>query len=185
MFTARTNGVSTRCCFPFGLNGTDQATLGGPHISVGLSPLLTRSDCVFAPTVVGGLRTVSTGSNDHVGPAQQLIPSVGLPSASSHPRSDGTFTDIAGIGHRHCCRRGQDVLIPVATLAFAPERQVRASRSPSPLVFLPVSTHFTATPEIPSASPAFKLRSFHGPLPVEPGAFTVDFRSRLRALYAQ
>ncbi len=77
------------------------------------------------------------------------------------------------------------MLIPVATLAFAPERQVRASKSPSPLVFLPVSTHFTATPEIPFASPAFKSRSFQGPLPVGPGAFTVDFRDRLRALYTQ
>ena len=40
---------------------------------------------------------------------------------------------------------------------------------------------FAATPEIPFASPAFKSRSFHGPLPVGPGAFTVDFRNRLRA----
>lgn len=80
---------------------------------------------------------------------------------------------------------GDKILIPVAPLAFASERQEQASKSPSPLVFLPVSTHFTATPEIPFASPAFKIRSFHGPLPVGPGAFTVDFRIRLHALYAQ
>ena len=161
-------------------------TPGGPIISVDLSPLLTRSDCVFAPASLGAcvqsLRgPLSSSSHDFVSRSR-----CGLPSASSHSdRSDGTFTDIAGIGHRRYRRRGQDVLIPVATLAFAPERQEQASRSPSPLVFLPVSTHFTATPEIPSASPAFKSRSFHGPLPVGPGAFTVDFRNRLRALYAQ
>ena len=98
--------------------------------------------------------------------------------------SDGTFTDIAGFG-TGVTAGGDKILIPVATLAFAPERQGRASRSLSPLVFLPVSTHFTATPEIPSASPAFKSRSFERPLPVGPGAFTSDFRNRLRALYAQ
>ena len=130
---------------------------------------------------VGGLRTVSTGSRSLSG---RLYES-GLPSALSHSQeADGTFTDIAGNWHRHYCRWGRD-FIPVAPLAFAPECQGRASKSLSPLVFLPVSTHFTATPEIPFASPAFKIRSFHGPLPVGPGAFTVDFRIRLRALYAQ
>src|SRR5689334_23649444 len=99
--------------------------------------------------------------------------------------SDGTFTDIAGVVITGVTTGGDENFIPVAPLAFAPERQGRASRSLSPLVFLPVSTHFTATPEIPSASPAFKSRSFERPLPVEPGAFTFDFQDRLRALYAQ
>ncbi len=35
-------------------------------------------------------------------------------------------------------------LIPFATLAFVPQRQLSPSVPPSPLVFLPISTHFTA-----------------------------------------
>ncbi len=76
-------------------------------------------------------------------------------------------------------------LIPFAPLAFAPQRQYQARKSPSPLVFLQISTHFTATPGIPLSSPALKFRSFKGGLMVEPPDFTPDLRSRLRALYAQ
>ena len=43
-------------------------------------------------------------------------------------------------------------LIPFAALAFAHERQFCARKPPSPLVFLPISTHFTATPGIPLPS---------------------------------
>ena len=63
-------------------------------------------------------------------------------------------------------------LIPFATLAFASERQSRARKSPSPLVFLRISTHFTTTPGIPFSSLVLKLYSFERPLPVKPGAFT-------------
>ncbi len=45
-------------------------------------------------------------------------------------------------------------LIPFAPLAFAPQRQLQPSKPPSPLVFLPISMHFTATPGIPLASAA-------------------------------
>ena len=76
-------------------------------------------------------------------------------------------------------------LIPFAPLAFAPQRQCLSSKPPSPPMFLLISTHFTATPEIPLASPALQLDGFPGPSPVEPGAFTQNFSSRLRALYAQ
>ena len=51
-------------------------------------------------------------------------------------------------------------LIPFATPAFEPQRQMQSSKPPSPLVFLPISTHFTATPGIPLASPALKNVSF-------------------------
>ena len=80
---------------------------------------------------------------------------------------------------------GDKILIPVAPLAFAPERQGRTREPLSPLVFLPVSTHFTATPGIPLSSSTFKPRSFGWPPRVEPEAFTSDLRGRLRALYAQ
>ena len=45
-------------------------------------------------------------------------------------------------------------LIPFAPLAFAPQRQLQTRKPPSPLVFLRVSTHFTATPGVPRPSPA-------------------------------
>ncbi len=43
--------------------------------------------------------------------------------------------------------------------------------SPSPLVFLRISTHFTTTPGIPHASTYLKYRSFAWPRPVEPERF--------------
>ena len=76
-------------------------------------------------------------------------------------------------------------LIPFAPLAFAPQRQYRSRKPPSPLVFLRISTHFTATPGIPLPSPELKPASFPCSSPVEPGAFTRDLTGRLRALYAQ
>ena len=51
-------------------------------------------------------------------------------------------------------------LIPFAPLAFEPQRQSQSRKPPSPLVFLPISTHFTATPGIPLSSPALKKGSF-------------------------
>ena len=51
-------------------------------------------------------------------------------------------------------------LIPFTSLAFAPQRQLQSRKSPSPLVFLPISTHFTATLGIPLSSPALKKYSF-------------------------
>ena len=47
-------------------------------------------------------------------------------------------------------------LIPFAPLAFAPQRQLLPSKSPSPPVFFPISTHFTATLGIPLASTALQ-----------------------------
>ena len=51
-------------------------------------------------------------------------------------------------------------LIPFTSLAFAPQRQTPSRKSPSPLVFLPISTHFTATLGIPLSSPVLKKYSF-------------------------
>ena len=76
-------------------------------------------------------------------------------------------------------------LIPFAPLAFAPQRQVQSRKSPSPLVFLPISTHFTATPGIPLPSPDLKPASFERSCRVKPCNFTLDLTGRLRALYAQ
>lgn len=76
-------------------------------------------------------------------------------------------------------------LIPFATLAFASQRQERPRGPPSPLVFLPISTHFTTTPGIPPPSTVLKFASFHRLILVEPGDFTADLANRLHALYAQ
>src|SRR5439155_3695282 len=76
-------------------------------------------------------------------------------------------------------------LILFAPLAFAPQRQLWSSAPLSPQVFLPISTHFTATPGIPRTSPTLQHHSFACKLPVEPGDFTGDLWRRLRALYAQ
>ena len=61
----------------------------------------------------------------------------------------------------HRLRRGlPGYLILFAPHAFAPQRQLSSSRPPSPLVFLLISTHFTATLGIPLSSPALKKDSF-------------------------
>ena len=52
--------------------------------------------------------------------------------------------------------------------AFAPQRQLSSSRPPSPLVFLLISTHFTATLGIPPASPILKGNSFKSSFRVKP-----------------
>ena len=86
----------------------------------------------------------------------------------------------------HRLRRGlPGYLILFATHAFEPQRQLKPSRPPSPLVFLLISTHFTATLGIPSASTSLKMRSFERSLWVEPINFTFNLHSRLRSLYTQ
>ena len=76
-------------------------------------------------------------------------------------------------------------LIPFAPLAFAPQRQYWARWTPSPPVFLLISTHFTATPGIPSSSPILKPDSLGCTSSGEPRAFTPHLPDRLHALYAQ
>ena len=86
----------------------------------------------------------------------------------------------------HRLRRGlPGYLILFAPHAFAPQRQLRPRKSPSPLVFLLISTHFTATLGIPLSSAALKYTSFTCTPQVEPRYFTCDLIYRLRALYAQ
>ena len=53
------------------------------------------------------------------------------------------------------------------------------------MVFLQISTHFTATLGIPPPSPGLESVSFKGNSSVEPRDFTPDLTDRLRALYAQ
>ncbi len=59
-------------------------------------------------------------------------------------------------------------LILFATHAFVPQRQLRARWPPSPLVFLLISTHFTATPGILPSSLALQTCRIKGRFTVKP-----------------
>ena len=84
----------------------------------------------------------------------------------------------------HRLRRGlPGYLILFAPHAFEPQRQSSSSKPPSPLVFLLISTHFTATLGIPLTSPVLKINSFQCSPGVEPPPFTSDLLLRLRSLY--
>ncbi len=86
----------------------------------------------------------------------------------------------------HRLRRGlPGYLILFAPRAFEPQRQLPSSKPPSPLVFLLISTHFTATLGIPLTPPALKYDSFQCSPQVEPMPFTSDLSHRLRSLYTQ
>ena len=86
----------------------------------------------------------------------------------------------------HRLRRGlPGYLILFAPHAFVPQRQLQSRKPPSPLVFLLISTHFTATLGIPLSSPALKSASIRCTPRVKPGYFTSDLTNRLRTLYAQ
>jgi hypothetical protein len=76
-------------------------------------------------------------------------------------------------------------LIRFAPHTFAPQRHVLSRRLPSQWVFLPVSTHSTATLVILPSSPTVQLASIQRRIEVEPRALTSDLTNRLRALYAQ
>ncbi len=76
-------------------------------------------------------------------------------------------------------------LIPFAPLAFVPQRQDWSRDSPSPLVFLSIFTHFTATPRIPVSLPNLEPDSIQCRFGVKLRNFTPDLPDRLRTLYAQ
>ena len=109
-----------------------------------------------------------------------------LPRRGTYCVNSGTEVMTTPTPSTHRLRLGlPGYLILFATPAFAPQRQLQSRKPPSPLVFLPISTHFTATPGIPLSSPALKSNSFKCNPKVEPWSFTSDLSDRLRALYAQ
>ena len=108
-----------------------------------------------------------------------------LPRWSAYCVSCGT-EDSSPTPSTHRLRRGlPGYLILFAPHAFAPQRQFQSRKPPSPLVFLPISTHFTATPVIPLSSPALQPTSIQSTSHLESRTFTPDLAGRLRALYAQ
>ena len=86
----------------------------------------------------------------------------------------------------HRLQRGlPGYLILFAPQAFVSERQALARTPASPLVFFPISIHFTAPPGVLCPSQALKSARILDPLPVEPGDFIKDATDRLHTLYAQ
>ena len=109
-----------------------------------------------------------------------------LPRWNTYCVCCGTETLWAPTPSIHRLRRGlPGYLILFAPHAFVPQRQLSSSKPPSPLVFLPISTHFTATPGIPLTSPALKPNSFQSSSLLKRRTFTSNLSGRLRALYAQ
>ena len=109
-----------------------------------------------------------------------------LPRWNTYCVCDGTEKQCSPTPSIHRLRRGlPGYLILFAPHAFAPQRQFQSRKPPSPLVFLPISTHFTATPVIPLSSPALQPTSIQSNSHLESRTFTPDLAGRLRALYAQ
>ena len=109
-----------------------------------------------------------------------------LPRWNTYCVCDGTEELCSPTPSIHRLRRGlPGYLILFAPHAFEPQRHCQSSKPPSPLVFLLISTHFTATLGIPLTSPEIKQGSFKSRPGVEPRAFTSDLLRRLRSLYTQ
>ena len=86
----------------------------------------------------------------------------------------------------HRLRRGlPGYLILFAPHAFVPQCQLQSSKSPSPPMFLLISTHSTATLGIPLTPPALESDSFGGSAEVEPRNYAANLPNHLRTLYAQ
>jgi hypothetical protein len=71
-------------------------------------------------------------------------------------------------------------LICFAPLAIVPQRQVLVSFLPSLSVFLLISTHFTATPEVPETPPTLKRCHLLPQDEVKPRHLRQDVQRRLR-----
>ena len=73
----------------------------------------------------------------------------------------------------HCLGLGlPGYLIPFAPLAFASQRQKTSRTSLSPRAFHPISTHFTAPPDVPGPPTSLQTGRFGARSPVEPGDFS-------------
>ena len=93
------------------------------------------------------------------GGALHGFPTAGSPSASPLPSAHRLRPGLPGY------------LIPFAPLAFASQRQQTSRTSLSPRAFLPISTHFTAPPEVPGPPTSLQDGRIGATSPVEPGDF--------------
>ncbi len=101
-----------------------------------------------------------------------------LPRRNTYRVSYGT----AGVNSRHTkCSSftawTTRVSNPVATHTFAPQRQLLSRWPPSPLVFLHISTHFTATRGILPPSPVLQRSSLRCSSQVKPGDCTSHLKT--------
>ena len=96
------------------------------------------------------------------GGALHAFATAGSPSASPLPSAHRLRPGLPGY------------LIPFAPLAFASQRQKTSRTSLSPRAFLPISTHFTAPPEVPGPPTFLQDGRIDARSPVKPG----DFSSR-------
>ena len=94
------------------------------------------------------------------GGALHGFPTAGSPSASPLPSAHRLRPGLPGY------------LIPFAPLAFASQLQKTSRTSLSPRAFLPISTHFTAPPEVPGPPTSLQTGRFGARSPVEPGDFS-------------
>ena len=94
------------------------------------------------------------------GGALHGFPTAGSPSASPLPSAHRLRPGLPGY------------LIPFAPLAFASQRQKTSRTSLSPRAFLPISTHFTAPPEVPGPPTSLQDGRIGARSPVEPGDFS-------------
>ena len=94
------------------------------------------------------------------GGALHAFATAGSPSASPLPSAHRLRPGLPGY------------LIPFAPLAFASQRQKTSRTSLSPRAFLPISTHFTAPPEVPGPPTSLQNGRIGARSPVEPGAFS-------------
>ena len=94
------------------------------------------------------------------GGALNAFASVACPSASPPPSAHRLRPGLPGY------------LIPFAPLAFAPQRQYESRILLSPSVFRPISTHFTAPPDVPGPPPRLEATRIEAGSPVKPGAFS-------------
>ena len=94
------------------------------------------------------------------GGALHAFAAAGSPSASPLPSAHRLQLGLPGY------------LIPFAPLAFASQRQKTSRTSLSPRAFLPISTHFTAPPEVPGPPTSLQAGRIPAGSPVEPGDFS-------------
>ena len=112
---------------------------------------------------------LTTRADDNHAPPVSPVPkdALALPCASGGCQALVRFFALLRIKpptpSAHRLRRGlPGYLILFATHAFVPQCQLQSRKSPSPPVFLLISTHFTATLGIPLSPPALKLDSSRG-----------------------
>ncbi len=162
-----------------------------PPASMSRRTSLISKLCIGCQDLVGSSRCFELNHILHCLCGPPSIPlsfnlAVVLPRWITYCVSCGTEGVNPPTPSNHRLRHGlPGYLILFATHAFEPQRQLVPSRSPSPLVFLPISTHSTATPGIPPTSALLKASSFESNLWVEPIVFTSNLPVRLRSLYTQ